>query len=185
MLAMSGLPGLRGTGSKLAVAAATAVVAVGLYLYLTAPEATRVKRGSVAPDMELQSENGGVQRLSVYRGQAVLLVFFMSDCDICRRDIPDLELVNREFRKQGLIVLGVSVDQDYTTYKRFILDNKLSFGMFRDPGGPRILKDFGSYRLPEAYLIDATGVVRQIWLGEVSWRSPAVREQIVDVLPKK
>jgi peroxiredoxin len=138
-----------------------------------------------APDMEIVSENGGVQRLSVYRGQAVLLVFFMSDCAICKKDIPELELVNREFRRDGLSVLGVSVDREYTTYKQFILSNQLTFGMYRDPGGTRIFEAFGSYKLPEAYLIDAAGVVRGVFLGDVQWRGARVREKILEVLPRK
>jgi peroxiredoxin len=182
---MIGSARLRGAWPKFAVAALVAAAVVGAILYVNAPEATKIPVGATAPDMELVSENGGVQRLSVYRGQAVLLVFFMSDCHICQKDIPDLELVNREFRNQGLAVLGVSVDRDYTTYKRFILDNKLSFGMYRDPGGSRILEAFGSYRLPESYLIDQGGVVRAIWLGEAGFRTARVREKILEILKKK
>jgi peroxiredoxin len=169
---------------KPALAAGVALLVVLGAWYLNAPEATHVKVGMPAPDMELMSEHGGTQRLSIYRGGAVLLVFFMSDCHICQEDIPQLELVNREFRNKGLTVLGVSVDNDYTTYKNFILKNQLTFGMYRDPGGPRILEAFGSYKLPEAYLIDATGTVAAVWLGKVEWRGRKVREQIEDVLPK-
>jgi peroxiredoxin len=167
------------------LAAAVALFVIVGAWYLNAPEATLVKVGMTAPDMELVGELGGVQRLSTYRGQAVLLVFFMSDCHICQEDIPQLELVNREFRNKGLAVLGVNVDADFTAYKSFILKNSLTFGMYRDPGGPRILEAFGSYQLPEAYLIDTEGKVAAVWLGKVEWRSRSVRERILDVLPKK
>lgn len=167
------------------VVGASVAVAVTLgALYLRAPEATKVKVGMQAPDLPLLSERGGEQRLSSYRGRAVLLVFFMSDCEICQEELPQVELLNREFRTQGLVVLGVSVDADFAAYKSFLLKKNLTFGVFRDPGGTKVFESFGSYKLPEAYLIDATGRVAAVWLGSVRWRSPAVRETLTDVLPK-
>ncbi len=164
--------------------AAVAVAVILGALYLRAPESTKVKVGTLAPDLPLVGERGGEQRLSSYRGRPLLLVFFMSDCEICQEEIPGVELLNREFRTRGLVVLGVSVDADFAAYKGFLLKNNLSFGVFRDPGGTRILEYFGSYKLPEAYLIDATGQVAAVWLGSVNWRSQAIRERLTDVLPK-
>lgn len=167
------------------VGAATALAVVLGVWYLNAPESTRVKVGMAAPELELVSETGALQPLAAWRGHPVLLAFFMSDCEICQEDIPQLELVNREFRARGLVVLGVNVDAEFTAYKNFILKNQLTFGMYRDPGAVRIQQSFGSYKLPEAYLIDPSGTVRAVWLGRVKWRSDAVRDRILEILPKR
>jgi len=169
---------------KPVVGACVALAVILVALYLRAPESTRVAVGMQAPDLALVDERGGEQRLSTYRGRAVLLVFFMSDCEICQEELPQVELLNREFRTKGLVVLGVSADADFAAYKSFLLKKNLTFGVFRDPGGTRIFEAFGSYKLPEAYLIDATGKVAAVWLGSVRWRRPEVRETLTDVLPK-
>jgi peroxiredoxin len=77
----------------------------------------------------------------------------------------------------------VSADADYAARERFVREKNLTFGLLRDPHGEKILEAFGSHKLPEAYLIDAGGVVRAVWLGSVPWRSPKVRQAIEDVLP--
>jgi peroxiredoxin len=127
------------------------------YFWLTAPETTKVKVGMEAPELELPSVNPGSVKLSSFRGQAVLLAFFMSDCKICQREIGEIERIHREYRLRGLLV--------------------------RDPNGEKILQAYGSYKMPEAYLIDANGIVRAVWLGSVKWRSRDVRDQIEAVLP--
>lgn len=168
----------------LAGAATALAVILGVW-YLNAPETSQVRVGMTAPDLELVTETGAVQRLSTWRGHPVLLVFFMSDCEICREDIPQLERVNREYRARGLVVLGVNADAEFTAYKSFIVRNQLTFGMYRDPGAVRIQQWFGSYRLPEAYLIDPMGKVNAVWLGKVDWRRDDIRDRIVELLPRR
>lgn len=185
MPAMSDAPPPKRSWLMPVLGAATALLVVLGVWYANSPEASLVRAGMPAPELELVSENGGVQSLSTWRGHPVLLVFFMSDCEICQEDIPQLEFVNREFRRRGLVVLGVNVDAEFTAYKSFILKNQLTFGMYRDPGAVRIQHSFGSYKLPEAYLIDPSGTVRAVWLGRVKWRSEDVRDRILEILPKQ
>ncbi len=165
-----------------------ALVAVGLalgYFWLLAPESSKVKVGVQAPDLDLPSVGPGRVKLSSFKGQAILLVFFMSDCHICQTEILEIERIHREYRLRNLLVVGVSVDADYTATQRFINERSLSFGLLRDPHGEQIGKQYGSYKMPEAYLIDAQGVVRAVWLGSVKWRSPEVRREIEALLPAK
>jgi peroxiredoxin len=162
------------------------VVAIALalgYFWLTAPESTRVRVGMSAPELSLPSIGPGEVKLSSFRGKPVLLAFFMSSCHICETEVPEIEEIHRTYRRRGLIVLGVSADADYAARERFVREKNLSFGLLHDPHGEKILEAFGSHKLPEAYLIDAGGVVRAVWLGAVAWRSPDVRQQIESVLP--
>src|SRR5262245_54162146 len=162
------------------------LVAIGLalgYFWLTAPETSRIKVGMMAPELTLPSVGPGDVKLSNFRGKPVLLTFFMSSCHICEREVPEIEEINRAYRLRGLVVLGVSADADYAVRERFVREKNLTFGLLRDPNGVKILAVFGSHKLPEAYLIDASGVVRAVWLGSVAWRSPEVRSKIEEVLP--
>jgi peroxiredoxin len=166
-----------------AIALLTALLLALGYFWLSAPETTKIRVGMQAPELELPSVNPGSVKLSSFRGQAVLLTFFMSDCKICQKEIGEIERIHREYRLRGLLVVGVSVDADYATTRRFLTERQLTFGLLRDPNGEKILEAFGSYKMPEAYLIDPLGVVRAVWLGSVKWRSPEVRHQIEDLLP--
>lgn len=173
-------PMARGT-----IAAIVALAVILGYWYLRSPESTMIKAGMQAPDLELPSgDAGGKARLSSFRGRPVLLVMFMSSCHLCQAEMPHVERVHREFRTQGLIVLGVSVDADPAAREQFLRDYGISFGILQDPGGVAVSQAYGSYKMPEAYLIDATGRVDAVYPGAVDWRSHEVRDRIRKLLPE-
>jgi len=169
-----------------ALAAVVAVaVAVGVW-WLRAPEATLVKVGQQAPDLELPSLGGTAKtRLSSFRGRPVLLVMFMSGCHICDTEMPGLERLHRMMLPRGLTVIGVSADTVRADLERFVQRHQVTFPVLEDPGGPALRQAYGSWRLPEAYLIDASGKVAAVWLGSVQWNSVDVREAITRLLPPR
>lgn len=168
----------------LVAAAAAALVLLG-YWYFRSPESTLIKVGMAAPDLELPSvRSGGVKtRLSNFRGRPVLLIMYMAGCKPCERDMGSLERLHREFLQKGLVVLGVSVDADAAAREDFIRRHQITFIVLEDPSGRAVREAYGSWKMPEAYLIDAAGKVDAVYLGSVEWRSPEVRERIERLLP--
>ena len=156
------------------------------YWYLKSPEATLVNVGDMAPELELPSLGGvGTTRLSQFRGRAVLLTMFMSKCRICDSEIGDIERLHRGYLQKGLIVLGVSVDPDRETLRRFVEDKGLTFFVLEDFDGATVRRVYGSWKMPEHYLIDRHGRVKQVFLGSVNWRSSEVIDSITELLPPK
>lgn len=66
--------------------------------------------GEEAPDFELRTPDGKVLRLSDFRGKVVLLDFWATWCAPCRRSIPDLVELQKEFADE-LVIIGISLDQ--------------------------------------------------------------------------
>src|SRR5687767_204489 len=58
-------------------------------------------------------------RLSQYKGQVVLLNFWATWCKPCRVEIPSLIALYRDYKDQGFVVLGVSVDSEVPLIKPF------------------------------------------------------------------
>ncbi|PYT21517.1 MAG: hypothetical protein DMG57_38365 [Acidobacteria bacterium] len=54
-----------------------------------------------APDFTLEQAYGGRVDLSAYRGKAVLLIFWLTACGICRHELPLLDRLSTEFRSRG------------------------------------------------------------------------------------
>lgn len=50
-------------------------------------------------------------KLSSFRGKYVLIDFWASWCEPCRKEIPNIKQVYNSFADKGLVVIGVSVDQ--------------------------------------------------------------------------
>jgi peroxiredoxin len=181
---MAGLM-LRRFAAPLAATAVTLAVVVGFW-WLRSPEATRIKAGDMAPELTLQALGGeSAVTLSDYRGRPVLLVMFLSDCKICDFEAPEIERLNREFLRRGLLVVGIGVDAERAKLREFVRRHEITFIVLEDPNGAGVKQAFGSWKFPETYLLDASGRVDAVYLGSVNWRSPDLRERIRRLLPAK
>lgn len=163
-------------------AAVTLGVVLGYWWYRS-PDATLVKVGQKAPELELPSLGGAKATLSSLRGRPALLVFFLSGCHICESEIGEVERLHRQYLDRGLRVVGVAVDLDTRSAQDFARRHEITFPVLLDPDAVELRKTFGSYKMPEAYLLDATGTVDAVYLGSVKWRSREVRERIERLLP--
>ena len=177
---------VRETAVRSVLAALVTVAVVVGFWWLRSPEATLVKVGQQAPDLELHSLGATAKtRLSSFRGRPVLLVMFMSSCHICDAEMPALERMHRQWLPRGLMVIGVSADTARADLERFVQRHQITFPVLEDPGGAALRQAYGSWRLPEAYLIDASGKVAAAWLGSVQWNSVDVRDAITRLLPPR
>jgi peroxiredoxin len=169
----------------LAAAALGLVVVVGFW-WLRAPASTQVRVGQQAPDLELLPLGAShPARLSSFRGHPVLMVMFLSNCHLCEAEIPEIERLNRRMLPHGLTVIGVAADEDRAALERFVQRHQVTFTVLQDPGGRALRQAWGSWKLPETYLIDASGKVAAVWLGGANWSGDAVRDAIAKVLPPR
>lgn len=67
-------------------------------------------RAGAAPDFALRDLAGRTVRLSDHRGKVVLVNFWATWCVPCRVELPHLERLHRQYGRDGLVVLGVSID---------------------------------------------------------------------------
>jgi thiol-disulfide isomerase/thioredoxin len=72
---------------------------------------------------------GAEQKLSAYRGRVVVLNFWATYCEPCRKEMPDLADVQNSYAALGVQVIGASADE--ATAKpavlKFIKETKLNF----------------------------------------------------------
>lgn len=61
-----------------------------------------------APGFSLKDIRGRSIKLSDFKGQVVLLNFWATWCVPCRTEIPDLVKKQRDYRRRGLRVLGIT-----------------------------------------------------------------------------
>jgi cytochrome c biogenesis protein CcmG, thiol:disulfide interchange protein DsbE len=123
-----------------------------------------VRVGDAAPDFTAPSLAGGPISLSDYAGQPVWLTFGASWCADCRAEAPDLEATWNRYREQGLVILGVFIQEDEATVRGYAERAGLTFPMVPDP----MTQIAGRYRLmgvPTHYFITPDGRVQEIRLG--------------------
>jgi cytochrome c biogenesis protein CcmG/thiol:disulfide interchange protein DsbE len=130
--------------------------------------------GKSAPDFSLKNASGQSVRLSDYRGKYVVLNFWGTWCPPCVEEAPFLEQLNRRFAAtapQKISVLTVSVDSDWEPVKKFTQENNLSFTILLDTH-QSVPHQYGTFKYPETYIIDPSGVVRGKIVGAYNWMAP-------------
>jgi peroxiredoxin len=120
--------------------------------------------GKDAPDFVLKANDGTNLRLSEYRGQVVLVNFWARWANDSRREIPALNRINTTYQRAGLVVLGISVDEDVRRAHEFADSMRVSYPMMFDSGAD-IGRDYQLGKMPMTILVDRSGVVRYAHLG--------------------
>jgi len=120
--------------------------------------------GKPAPDFVLRGLDGRNLRLSEYRGQVVLVNFWSRSDGNSRQQMPALDRINITYQRAGLVVLGVSVDDDLRRSREFATAMRLSYPILFDTGS-EIGKDYLLQKMPVTILVDRAGVVRYSAVG--------------------
>jgi peroxiredoxin len=126
--------------------------------------------GRVAPDFELPGLDEKSVRLSDFRGKVVFLNFWATWCKPCREEMPSMEVLYKNFERDGLVVLAVSIDR-VTTKKDippFVKSLSLTFPVLVDSWG-QTDKRYKLMGVPETYIIDQQGVLREKVIGPRDW----------------
>ncbi len=69
------------------------------------------------------------------------------------------------------MVLGVSIDRNEKLYRRFIQRFDVTFPTARDPEA-NISASYGTFQIPETYLIDRNGKVLEKVISNQNWMDP-------------
>ncbi|MET0510249.1 MAG: TlpA disulfide reductase family protein [Thermoleophilaceae bacterium] len=136
-----------------------------------------------APPLELPRLSGlGAETLEDYKGKVVVLNFWASWCDPCRKESPLLQRWHRRMERRQGTVLGVDV-QDVTGDARdFIAEYKLTYPMLRDGEG-LTRESFAIIGFPETFVLDRRGRIAAVRRGPVDERF--MRERVLPLLQER
>ena len=154
------------------------VAAIGVVFFFSirqrSPNVAEI--GGYSPDFTLPAVDTGSStpspiHLRELRGHVVLVNFWATWCPPCVEETPSLEAFSNKMRQLGVEVIGVSVDQDPETLKKFISDHRLTFPIARDPD-QIVSSKFGTRMFPETYILDRDGRVAEKIIGAKDWEDP-------------
>ena len=139
-------------------------LALGATWAAAAPAAAPTLVGRDAPDFALKTRDGSNLRLSEFRGQVVLVNFWARWAGDSRQEMPALNKINTTYQRAGLVVLGVSVDEDLRRAREFADAMKVSYPIMFDTGTD-LGRDYFLQKMPMTILVDRSGVVRFSHVG--------------------
>ena len=101
-------------------------------------------------------DRNGQLAVADLRGKAVVVNFWASWCVPCRDEAPVLQKTYERYRDQGLVVLGVDVNDFRQDARRFMKRYGLSYPVVYDGKGSTVGK-WGVRGFPETFFVDRTG----------------------------
>jgi len=150
------------------------ILALTLLLAALPLDAITIKKQAArkkAPDFDLKDATGRIVRLSDYKGKIVLLDFWATWCGPCKAEIPWLNELSRQYEAQGVVVLGISMDEDrWDAVKPFMEKVPIAYPVLM--GTRRVAYLYGDIEgLPVAFFIDRDQRVAAIHAGAASRKS--------------
>jgi len=146
--------------------AASALLATGLALAaagggLGPSAALAVDRGDRVPELGLRDLDGRRVTVAALRGKVLLVDFWATWCEPCRQELPFLQKLHERYADQGLVVVGVSVDERVGNVRRYVQREGLGFTILHDRE-KQVAERFGLDRMPTNYVVDRRGVIRYV-----------------------
>lgn len=134
------------------------------------------ERGLPIGDFELTQLDGEKVRLSDFRETPVVINFWASWCEPCKKEMPVFEAVYSE-QPEEFVILAVNPDEGRDTAEKFAGSLGLTFPILLDENQD-MQKQLMVRGLPTTFFVDAEGVLRAQHVGELN------RQLFLDYLAK-
>lgn len=137
---------------------------LSLLLTVAVPAFAVLQKGQAAPPINVVTTSGQPVSLAKYKGHVLVLDFFATWCYPCREAIPHLLSLNQKYGKQGLQILGMSVDDGSDgVVKSFIAEKKILYPVTMV--NEDLQADYGLRSVPTIYVISKKGIVIEKYQG--------------------
>ena len=122
--------------------------------------------GELSGHIEGTTLDGEPVSLADFRGSPVIVNFWGPSCIPCREEFPLFSTKLQEHADDGLVVLGVLMDDPPEPARDFVAEYDASWPTVIDPG-ESIQDDYLTLARPTSYFIDGDGILQSIQIGEL------------------
>lgn len=137
------------------------------------------KEGTKVPDFTVTDNTGkSITLAELCQGKKYILIdFWASWCNPCRKEIPNLKKLYKEYADKGFQIISISIDKKKADWEKALKEENLQWPNFLDNGDVAIA--YKVKMIPTMYLINTNGIM----VGE-NLRGEALAEKIEQLLGK-
>jgi peroxiredoxin len=123
-------------------------------------------------DFTVKDMNNQSVRLSDYKGKVILVNFWATWCAPCKVEIPAFVELYDQYKGKGLVILGISGDDDAETLRAFASEWKINYPVLVGKDEEKLLDAYGPlFGYPTSVLVGRNGAVCGRHVG------PATKEE--------
>lgn len=159
----------------------------------TAPSAKTAPAAPAAPAVlstlpanvvgaELKAVNGAPIKLSNYSGKVLVVNLWATWCGPCRLEIPELVKLYKEFRGQGLDVVGLSTENPEASaegVRRFVQDYDIDYRVGWATADVALTLMQGRDAIPQSFVIARDGRVVKRFVGFSQSSTPTLMKEAI------
>ena len=147
-------------------------------LSVSATAGAAIKKGDKPSDFEHRTLAGPKLKLSSLRGKVVLIDFWASWCEPCKKEVPLLAHLAERLRPMGIEIVTINIDDDVANAKAFLHEHGVTLTVIPDVD-KSIVSAFEPPTMPSSYVIDPEGVVREVNKGFEAGDEKKIEKQLV------
>lgn len=144
--------------------------------------------GKPAPDFTVTAMNDQKQtiKLSALKGKVVILDFWGTFCEPCKKSFPKLQDLSTKYKVSGLEVVGISEDEpdDKDKIPSFAQSFGAKFPVCFDED-KKVAKLYDPKTMPSSFVIDRKGVVRFAHVGYHDGEEAELEKEVKQLLDEK
>jgi cytochrome c biogenesis protein CcmG/thiol:disulfide interchange protein DsbE len=139
------------------------ILSIFSLIYVTCNSGEPLKTSmSGTQDFTLTSLDGETITLSYLKGKVILVDFWATWCPPCRNSIPHLTSLYEKYKDQGLVVLGISTE-DQQTLLNFRNSFHVTYPLLL--GTKDVAQAYDVQAIPKTIFIDKKGKIRKTQIG--------------------
>ncbi len=132
--------------------------------------------GKSAPYFTVVSLDKKTISLESLKGKVVVLNFWATWCPPCRAEIPEFIRFYRDFAKEGVVIIGLGVNETEDALREFRDSNRINYPIANDKGN-KVSSLYGGIRsIPTTLVIDRKGIIRNKRIGGID------RQELLDMV---
>jgi cytochrome c biogenesis protein CcmG, thiol:disulfide interchange protein DsbE len=149
----------------------TLVFCLPLFIFACGQAPALLKVGDPAPDFSLKDRKGKTWILSELKGQVVLVNFWATWCPPCREEMPSMQKLYARLPGDNFKMLAI-LNKDKPALADFVATQiGFTIPILNDQDN-QVSSNFSIIGLPETFIIDKQGILREKFIGPVKWDSP-------------
>jgi thiol-disulfide isomerase/thioredoxin len=127
---------------------------------------------------------GNLHSLADDRGKVVVLEIWATWCEPCREALPAYSEAAMKLANRGVRMYAINVDASADGIPSFLKEVPLSVPILLDKEGTQADRALGVDMVPTTFLLDKSGVVRQVHRGYISGGVAQLEKDIEGLLSK-
>ncbi|HZS40552.1 MAG TPA: TlpA disulfide reductase family protein [Polyangia bacterium] len=149
-------------------------------LLLSSAAEAQVKKGDRAADFQGKTLGGETLKLSSLRGKVVLLDFWASWCEPCKKELPLLAKMAPRLKQRGIEIIAVNIDENRGNAEAFMRSHNLALTVVPDTD-KSIVGKYEPPKMPSSFVVDRSGIVRSVNDGFEPGDESKIEQQLTDL----